>query len=74
MKEISRGARESGRTNKKFLWKQNPKRGTVMGCLNTNNFYFIFSDFILIFFLFFFWIIKRYVTPQSHDRSHGMMS
>ena len=56
MRGMSKGARESGGTKKKFLWKQNPKRGTVMGCLNTNNFfYFIFSDLILIFFLFFFY-------------------
>jgi len=30
MKEISRGARKSGETKKKFLWKQNPKRGVLL--------------------------------------------
>jgi len=27
MRGMSRGARESGEIKKKFLWKQNPKRG-----------------------------------------------
>jgi len=40
---------------------------TIMECWNTNNFYF--SNFIWIFFFFFFyiWMMKRYVTLQSHD-------
>ena len=47
---------------------------------NMNNFYFLFllfSDFIGILFSFsflFFWTMKRYVTSQSHDMSHDVMS
>ena len=51
----------------------------VMGRWNTNNFYFSFLlffwfyiDFIFIFILF--WTMKRHVTPQSHDKSHDVMS
>ena len=66
MKRISRGARKSRKTKKKFLWKRNPKRGVLLwDALNMNNFYFIlFSDFIGILFSFFFsfWIMKRHVT------------
>ena len=51
------------------------KSPSVMECLNTNNFYFILfflTDFLFL--LFFFQIIKRHMTPQSHNRSHGMTS
>ena len=41
---------------KKFLWKQNLKRGILLwDALDMNNFYFLFllfSDFIRIFFFF----------------------
>jgi len=40
---------------------------TVMGCLNTNNFSFSFL-------LFFFWMMKRHITLQSHDISCDMTS
>jgi len=53
---MSRGVRKSGGMKKKFLWKQNPKRGVLLwDALNMNNFYFLFFlffDFIGIFFSF----------------------
>ena len=30
MREMNKGARESGRMKKKFLWKWNPKRGVLL--------------------------------------------
>jgi len=45
--------------------------------LSTNDFmlfYFIFSDFTLLFIYFLFWrMMKRHMTMKSHDRSHDMM-
>jgi len=50
MRKISRGARKSGRTKKKSLWKWNPKReSTVMGCSRHEQFLFYFILFYFIF-------------------------
>jgi len=46
--------------------------------VDTNNFSFLlfnFSDFILIFFSFLFFLtMKRHMTLQSHDMSHDVTS
>ena len=59
---MSRQTRLSGRTKKKFLWKQNLKRGVLLWDAGTLTififFFFYFSDFILIFlFLFFIFLL-----------------
>jgi len=54
MRKMSKGVRGYGRTKKKFLWKQNLKRGVLLwNALDTNIFLFllfIFLDFIFLFF------------------------
>ena len=64
-----------------LFWRYCFNRDYVMRCLNTNNFYFSFLlffwfyiNFLLIFFSFLFWIMKRHVILQSHDRSHDVTS
>ena len=69
MRRIIRGARKSGGTKKKFLWKRNPKRGVLLwDTLDMNNFYFLFllfSDFIGILFLFLFYFLLD--NEEAHD-------
>ena len=50
-----------------ILYTNYRNKTIVMVCLNTNNFSFSFLFFL-------FWTMKRYMTLQSHDRSHDVMS
>ena len=87
IRKMSKGVRGSGGTKKKFLWKQNLKRGYCYGTLWTLTFFFFFYLFFLILYFFsfeflflflfsFFFLVmmKRHVTLQSHNMSHDVMS
>jgi len=66
MRGVSRGVRKSGRMRKKFLWKQNPKRGVLLwDALDINNFYFVFFHFSILLFFFFFFFLKS--DEEAHD-------
>ena len=46
MRKMSRRVGRSGGTKKKFLWKQNPKKGVLLWeAWDMNNFYFLFLLF-----------------------------
>ena len=51
MRKISKEVRESGGTKKKFLWKQNLKRGVLLwNTLDTNIFLFFYLFFLILYF------------------------
>ena len=51
MRKMIKGVRGSGGTKKKFLWKQNLKRGVLLwNTLDTNIFLFFYLFFLILYF------------------------
>jgi len=65
----------------KYLYLLASKSHIVMGCFGHGQFLFsfpfifwLYRNFVFVFVFFSFWTMKRYVTLQSHDMSHDVMS
>ena len=66
MRKMSRGVKGSGGTKKKFLWKQNLKRGVLLwNALDTNIFLFLFS--LILYFFSFEFLFLFLDDEEAHD-------